>query len=116
MIHPRCPIDVVRVLLSCVSPQIIYMLQPGSLFFSFQCFSLQALNKKENKDLGSPDGDSDYSGLTPQTEAKYQRINSEFEQMMRRTGPLNNHMSVSIVTCGNIKNNHVVMWCCYMRL
>jgi len=49
---------------------------------------LQALNKKEHKNgaCGSPesmDGDSEYQ-LTPRTEAKYNKIDEEFQMMMQR--------------------------------
>lgn len=48
----------------------------------------QALNKKEHKNgaCGSPeslDGDSEYQ-LTPRTEAKYNKIDEEFQMMMQR--------------------------------
>lgn len=55
----------------------------------------QALNKKEHKSGGcSPDSPgedvdaTDYT-LTPRTEAKYNRIDEEFQMMMQRTQPLN---------------------------
>ena len=49
---------------------------------------LQALNKKEHKNgaCGSPesgDNDSEYQ-LTPRTEAKYNKIDEEFQLMMQR--------------------------------
>jgi MADS-box transcription enhancer factor 2 len=48
---------------------------------------LQALNKKEHKNgtcsPDSPEPDTDYQ-LTPRTEAKYSKINEEFEMMMQR--------------------------------
>ena len=53
-------------------------------------FQLQALSKKENKggSAGSPDGvDSDgelETNLTPRTEAKYNKIDEEFQFMMNR--------------------------------
>jgi len=58
--------------------------------------SRQALNKKENKAApGSPDGGGDSDGegggndgngtsLTPRTEAKYNKIDQEFQLMMHR--------------------------------
>ncbi|CAG0913585.1 unnamed protein product [Notodromas monacha] len=52
---------------------------------------VEALNKKEHKNgaMGSPespDPDHDFSSLTPRTEAKYSKINEEFQQhvMMHR--------------------------------
>ncbi|XP_057370829.1 myocyte-specific enhancer factor 2-like isoform X2 [Daphnia carinata] len=56
---------------------------------------IEALNKKEHKSGGcSPDSPgedvdaTDYT-LTPRTEAKYNRIDEEFQMMMQRTQPLN---------------------------
>uniref|UniRef100_A0A146KQ65 Myocyte-specific enhancer factor 2 n=1 Tax=Lygus hesperus TaxID=30085 RepID=A0A146KQ65_LYGHE len=47
---------------------------------------LQALNKKEHKNGAcspdSPEGDTEYQ-LTPRTEAKYNKIDEEFQMMMR---------------------------------
>ncbi|XP_073999492.1 myocyte enhancer factor 2 isoform X1 [Rhodnius prolixus] len=47
----------------------------------------QALNKKEHKNGAcspdSPEGDSEYQ-LTPRTEAKYNKIDEEFQMMMQR--------------------------------
>nr|XP_054756550.1 myocyte-specific enhancer factor 2A-like isoform X2 [Lytechinus pictus] len=50
--------------------------------FLFHYFILQILNKKENKGCESPDPDSESYILTPRTEAKYQKINEEFDRMM----------------------------------
>lgn len=48
---------------------------------------IEALNKKEHKNgtcsPDSPEPDTDYQ-LTPRTEAKYSKINEEFEMMMQR--------------------------------
>lgn len=48
---------------------------------------LQALNKKEHKNgtcsPDSPEPDTDYQ-LTPRTEAKYSKIDEEFQMMMQR--------------------------------
>jgi MADS-box transcription enhancer factor 2 len=62
---------------------------------------LKALNKKEHKNGGcSPDspGDdvdaTDYT-LTPRTEAKYNKIDEEFQMMMQRTQHLNGAQRVS---------------------
>ncbi|XP_030832332.1 myocyte-specific enhancer factor 2C isoform X2 [Strongylocentrotus purpuratus] len=43
---------------------------------------IEILNKKENKGCESPDPDSESYILTPRTEAKYQKINEEFDRMM----------------------------------
>lgn len=50
----------------------------------------QALNKKENKggapgspDGGESDGESEATNLTPRTEAKYNKIDEEFQIMMQ---------------------------------
>lgn len=49
---------------------------------------MQALNKKEHKNGAcspdSPEADSEYQ-LTPRTEAKYNKIDEEFQIMMQRT-------------------------------
>uniref|UniRef100_A0A1B6KPN2 MADS-box domain-containing protein n=1 Tax=Graphocephala atropunctata TaxID=36148 RepID=A0A1B6KPN2_9HEMI len=49
---------------------------------------IEALNKKEHKNGAcspdSPEGDSEYQ-LTPRTEAKYNKIDEEFQIMMQRT-------------------------------
>jgi len=56
---------------------------------------VEALNKKEHKGsvngCESPEPDSEYS-LTPRTEAKYNKINEEFELMMQRNS---NHLNGS---------------------
>jgi MADS-box transcription enhancer factor 2A len=68
--------------------------------------SSEALNKKEHKNGGmspdSPDRDDDYT-LTPRTEAKYSKIDEEFQLMMQRNGnrvpgisPQNYSMPVSV--------------------
>ena len=44
------------------------------------------MNKKENKGCESPDPDSEGYILTPRTEAKYQKINEEFDRMMNGGG------------------------------
>ncbi|XP_055489348.1 myocyte-specific enhancer factor 2C isoform X7 [Leucoraja erinacea] len=61
---------------------------------------VEALNKKENKGCDSPDPDSSYA-LTPRTEEKYQKINEEFDNMIRNhkipaVPPPNFEMPVSI--------------------
>lgn len=43
-----------------------------------------ALSKKDKSGLESPDDSNDCYGLTPRTEEKYQRINQEFEEMIKR--------------------------------
>nr|AJS19028.1 myocyte enhancing factor [Ptychodera flava] len=45
---------------------------------------IEHLNKKENKGCESPDGEGEGFQLTPRTEAKYSKINEEFEMMMHR--------------------------------
>ncbi|XP_077988837.1 myocyte-specific enhancer factor 2C-like [Glandiceps talaboti] len=45
---------------------------------------IEHLNKKENKGCESPDPDGEGFQLTPRTEAKYSKINEEFEMMMQR--------------------------------
>jgi len=49
---------------------------------------MQALNKKEHKNSAngcdSPEPDDTQYTLTPRTEAKYNKINEEFELMMQR--------------------------------
>ncbi|XP_072714973.1 myocyte-specific enhancer factor 2C-like isoform X6 [Ciconia boyciana] len=59
-----------------------------------------ALNKKESKGCESPDPDSSYA-LTPCTEEKYQKINEEFDNMIKNhkilaVPPPNFEMPVSI--------------------
>lgn len=53
---------------------------------------LQALNKKEHKNgtcsPDSPEPDSEYQ-LTPRTEAKYSKIDEEFQMMMQRNQQIN---------------------------
>ncbi|KAK2562928.1 Myocyte-specific enhancer factor 2C [Acropora cervicornis] len=44
----------------------------------------QAISKKENKALPSPDDTEKHFVLTPRTEEKYNKINQEFEQMMKK--------------------------------
>ncbi|XP_062943426.1 myocyte-specific enhancer factor 2C isoform X2 [Cynocephalus volans] len=61
---------------------------------------VEALNKKENKGCESPDPDSSYA-LTPRTEEKYQKINEEFDNMIKShkipaVPPPNFEMPVSI--------------------
>lgn len=55
----------------------------------------QALNKKEHKNGAcspdSPEGDSEYQ-LTPRTEAKYNKIDEEFQMMMQRNQLANNRV------------------------
>ncbi|KAL1130086.1 hypothetical protein AAG570_013025 [Ranatra chinensis] len=54
---------------------------------------IEALNKKEHKNGAcspdSPEGDSEYQ-LTPRTEAKYNKIDEEFQMMMQRNQLTNN--------------------------
>lgn len=46
----------------------------------------ETISRKENKQCGSPeDGDAASFVLTPRTEMKYQKINEEFEMMMKKT-------------------------------
>ncbi|XP_014280423.1 myocyte-specific enhancer factor 2 [Halyomorpha halys] len=56
---------------------------------------IEALNKKEHKNGAcspdSPEGDSEYQ-LTPRTEAKYNKIDEEFQMMMQRGNQLNNRV------------------------
>uniref|UniRef100_L7LTK7 Putative myocyte enhancer factor 2 n=1 Tax=Rhipicephalus pulchellus TaxID=72859 RepID=L7LTK7_RHIPC len=53
----------------------------------------QALSKKEHKNstngCDSPEPDADQYSLTPRSEAKYSKINEEFELMMQRSAQLN---------------------------
>ncbi|XP_040071837.1 myocyte-specific enhancer factor 2 isoform X2 [Ixodes scapularis] len=53
----------------------------------------QALSKKEHKNstngCDSPEPDPDQYSLTPRSEAKYSKINEEFELMMQRSAQLN---------------------------
>ncbi|XP_063820057.1 myocyte-specific enhancer factor 2C isoform X10 [Pseudophryne corroboree] len=61
---------------------------------------VEALNKKEHKGLDSPDPDSSYA-LTPRTEEKYNKINEEFDNMIKShkipaVPPPNFEMPVSI--------------------
>ncbi|XP_007246199.3 myocyte-specific enhancer factor 2A isoform X1 [Astyanax mexicanus] len=44
---------------------------------------VEALNKKEHRGCESPDPDTSSYILTPHTEEKYQKINEEFDNMMR---------------------------------
>lgn len=51
------------------------------------CWHLQALNKKEHKGAMSPESpepDAIEYNLTPRTEAKYTKIDEEFQMMMQR--------------------------------
>lgn len=51
------------------------------------CWHLQALNKKEHKGAMSPESpepDAIEYNLTPRTEAKYTKIDEEFQLMMQR--------------------------------
>jgi hypothetical protein len=61
-------------------------------FLNKNSFQLQALNKKEHKNgtcsPDSPEPDTDYQ-LTPRTEAKYSKIDEEFQLMMQRNQQLN---------------------------
>lgn len=63
---------------------------------------VQALNKKEHKNgaCGSPeslDGDSEYQ-LTPRTEAKYNKIDEEFQMMMQRNQLNGSRVSLNLVS------------------
>lgn len=59
---------------------------------------IEALNKKEHKNGAcspdSPEGDSEYQ-LTPRTEAKYNKIDEEFQMMMQRNQLANNRVAQS---------------------
>ena len=68
----------------------------------------QALNKKEHKNGGcSPDSPgedidaTDYT-LTPRTEAKYNKIDEDFQMMMQRTQHMNGAQRVN----NNCSNNN----------
>ncbi|XP_075216947.1 myocyte enhancer factor 2 isoform X2 [Lycorma delicatula] len=62
---------------------------------------IEALNKKEHKNGAcspdSPEGDSEYQ-LTPRTEAKYSKIDEEFQMMMQRNQITNNRVPQSSYT------------------
>lgn len=45
---------------------------------------VEAISKKENKALPSPDDTEKHFVLTPRTEEKYNKINQEFDQMMKK--------------------------------
>lgn len=45
---------------------------------------VEAISKKENKALPSPDDSEKQFVLTPRTEEKYNKINQEFDQMMKK--------------------------------
>jgi hypothetical protein len=97
-----------------------------SRFNQFFCFlslhrsSLKALNKKEHKNGGcSPDSPgedvdaTDYT-LTPRTEAKYNKIDEEFQMMMQRTQHLNGAQRVRNT---NFTNAHSpIFFCLYIFL
>lgn len=61
---------------------------------------LQALNKKEHKNGAcspdSPEGDTEYQ-LTPRTEAKYNKIDEEFQMMMQRNQQLTGRVSPNLL-------------------
>ena len=66
----------------------------------------QALNKKEHKGPGGPDspggGDSDGEGeptLTPRTEAKFNKIDEEFQLMMHRNNVNGGKVSFLSLLC-----------------
>jgi MADS-box transcription enhancer factor 2 len=74
-------------------------MNPGGLNTSV---CLQALNKKEHKNgtcsPDSPEPDTEYQ-LTPRTEAKYSKIDEEFQMMMQRNQQINgSRVSVSSLT------------------
>lgn len=64
----------------CVSPE-------GALLHELVHWHLQALNKKEHKNgvmsPDSPEPETEYQ-LTPRTEAKYSKIDEEFQMMLQR--------------------------------
>jgi len=71
---------------------------------------IEALNKKEHKNGGcSPDSPgedidaTDYT-LTPRTEAKYNKIDEDFQMMMQRTQHMNGAQRVNN-NCSNNNNN-----------
>lgn len=83
-------------------------------------FILQALNKKENKggQPGSPEGgDSDGEGggdnLTPRTEARYNKINQEFEDMTRNQLNGGNRVSETSNTLTHVSAR--VSNCCFLQ-
>nr|AER29905.1 myocyte enhancer factor 2 splice variant III [Nematostella vectensis] len=45
---------------------------------------VETISKKENKQLSSPEETDKQFVLTPRTEAKYNKINEEFDQMMKK--------------------------------
>ena len=61
---------------------------------------VEALNKKEHKGSSngcdSPEPDDAQYTLTPRTEAKYNKINEEFEMMMQRGAHMNGNRSTGI--------------------
>uniref|UniRef100_T1HBC6 MADS-box domain-containing protein n=1 Tax=Rhodnius prolixus TaxID=13249 RepID=T1HBC6_RHOPR len=61
---------------------------------------IEALNKKEHKNGAcspdSPEGDSEYQ-LTPRTEAKYNKIDEEFQMMMQRNQLSNSRVSFFVL-------------------
>jgi MADS-box transcription enhancer factor 2 len=64
---------------------------------------LQALNKKEHKNgtcsPDSPEPDTDYQ-LTPRTEAKYSKIDEEFQMMMQRNQLNGSRVCLYIIDTG----------------
>ena len=79
----------------CLSNLYEFMYICYLIYYYFVYLLLQALSKKENKGGGggSPDGgDSDgdiETNLTPRTEAKYNKIDEEFQIMMQHRNHVN---------------------------
>lgn len=48
---------------------------------------INALNKKENKGCDSPEAEIEQFNLTPRTEARYQKINEEFDKIFSHGNP-----------------------------
>lgn len=53
----------------------------------------ETISRKENKNCGSPDDDAFV--LTPRTEMKYQKINEEFDLMMKKSNGVGNYQQMS---------------------
>ncbi len=79
-------------------------------FINIYIFLIQALNKKEHKNSAngcdSPEPDDTQYTLTPRTEAKYNKINEEFELMMQRNAAHINGNRVRLITILIIISNN----------
>ena len=82
---------ILRLIFECENNRFLYFFGLYHFFVSSVCYQLQGLSQKENKNgtmsPDSPEPDDNYT-LTPRTEAKYNKIDEDFQIMMQRNQQL----------------------------